>query len=1578
MTPEDQPDLESAGVGQSTLHRFTTTAALASAGAAVIAVAGLLGYAPGLRFLGSIRSDYFPMASSAAIGVLIVSVVLFLGARKPWPDAGRLVMAVPVLLVTVFGLLEAVEPFVGFDIIVEDVLAPQGGTFRGIPAGRMSRVTGASLALAGMGTLLLLLQFKSSRHAKRLGLVASSLGVVAALAAATVLLAFLYGAPLLYGGTTSPMAATSASGVLFLGIALIASAGPGSFPASLVVGTSTAARFSRAFVPLTVAAVFFHAALSRLGHRWFDAGDALLTSMAAAVVGVVTIYAVTLISRSIGLGLDESYRKLSESEARYRAIAQSARDAFVTTDSAGIIVGWNPGATTIFGYAESEAIGQSVALLIPDHLQAAGSAGLSRASAGTATRILGKTVSLTGFRKGGTAFPLELSLARWQSSEGVFFTGIIRDITSHKLANEALQESENSLRAAQEIARVGSYVLDVQGDSWRSSPVLDAIFGVGADFPRTTAGWTRFVHPSDREQMRLYLGEVLTTHGQFERAYRIVRVNDGAERWVLGLGRVEYGAAGEPLRMVGTIQDITERELVAAQLRRNEASLAITLQSIGEAVIATDEAGLITRMNPAAERLTGWSLADATGRSATEVFRVVDTHTRSPATNPVSLVLESGSTVTLTGNNMLLARDGAVYQISDCAAPIRDTSGLMVGVVLVFTDVSEESRVRKALADSAELLERTGAIAKIGGWQLDLRTNDLVWSRETCRIHEIDPSEALTVERAVNFYEPEARPIIQAAVQAAIDDGTPFDLELPLTTARQRSIWVRAQGSAVREDGKTVALHGAFQDITDRWQAAEALRWSEEWHRTILQTAMAGFWLVDAEGRLLEVNDTYCRMSGYSEQELLGMHISDLEVVESSERIVARGQEIRAQGEVSFEGRHRRKDGSVYDLDIRVQYRPVRGGLFVTLLQDITARKQAEAALEKSEELFRTIFAEAPLGVAVIDSLTGRIHEVNARFAAIAGRTEAEMASLDWMSITHPDDVQQDLDFMAQMNAGKIPGFTMIKRYRRPDGSYVWISMTIARMTITSDGHPQHLCLIDDITERKRTTDELRTQSRALEQSPASIVITDRKGNIEYVNPRFEQVTGYTKAEVVGSNPRILKSETTPAETYRDLWRTIAAGGEWRGELCNRRKDGELFWESAAISGLTDESGQVGHFIAVKEDITERKRAAEERTALLAQLAQSQKLESIGLLAGGVAHDFNNMLAAILGYAELAMLKLGDVHAVFPYVEAIRSAAQRSASLTRQLLAFAREQAVAPKMLVLNDTIDTLVTTLRRELGEHVTLVWTPGSAIWNIEADPTQIDQILTNLAFNARDAMAGRDARLEVSTSNVVPDTAGVASNAALQVGSFVELRVRDNGSGMEAHTLSRIFEPFFTTKAPGKGTGLGLSTVYGLMQRHGGFVDVESTPGVGTTFRLYFPRAKQTDQEIANVQQPLRIGTETILLAEDEDGVRKPVSEMLRLMGYRVLAAHDGETAGALAASHSGQIHLLLTDVIMPGMNGSQLRDRLLKQHPDLKVLVMSGFAGDVISGKSVLEAGTAFIQKPFTMPDLSQAVRKLLDG
>ena len=413
------------------------------------------------------------------------------------------------------------------------------------------------------------------------------------------------------------------------------------------------------------------------------------------------------------------------------------------------------------------------------------------------------------------------------------------------------------------------------------------------------------------------------------------------------------------------------------------------------------------------------------------------------------------------------------------------------------------------------------------------------------------------------------------------------------------------------------------------------------------------------------------------------------------------------------------------------------------------------------------------------------------------------------------------------------------------------------------------------------------------------------------------------------------------------------------------------------LTGIRFETQGQLYLMGIGIDITERKRAEAEAEKLQHQLIQSQKMESVGRLAGGVAHDFNNMLGVILGYTEIVLKKVAEDQPMYSALRGIQQAAQRSTDLTRQLLAFARKQTVAPKVLDLNETVASMLIMLRRLIGENIDLVWLPDESLGAIKMDYTQIDQILANLCVNARDAI-GDTGRITIETGNVIFDEACCSSHVGITPGEYVLLTLSDNGCGMDHETISHLFEPFFTTKEMGKGTGLGLATVYGIVKQNDGFVNVYSELGLGTTFKVYLPRHKANDENLPEPEgaEPVPTGHETILLVEDEPMILEMTTAMLELQGYTVLPANSAGQAIGLAREHAGKIHLLMTDVVMPEMNGRDLARNLLPIYPHLKRLFMSGYTANVIAHHGVLDEGVHFLQKPFTMQDLSIKIREAL--
>ena len=642
----------------------------------------------------------------------------------------------------------------------------------------------------------------------------------------------------------------------------------------------------------------------------------------------------------------------------------------------------------------------------------------------------------------------------------------------------------------------------------------------------------------------------------------------------------------------------------------------------------------------------------------------------------------------------------------------------------------------------------------------------------------------------------------------------------------------------------------------------------------------------------------------------------------------------------------------------------------IALLEEqLREKEKTVEALQDSEKRYRRLFESAKDGILILDAETGRVVDVNPFLMQLLGYSyDALMGKYIW-------EIGVFKDVAASMEAFKVLQDNEYIRYEDLpleafDGRPVAVEF-VSNVYLV-DHRKVIQCNIRDITARKRAEGEHKRLMAAVEQVEEAIVMTDAKGIIQFVNPAFERTTGYSQEEAVGKSPRILKSGQQDESFYRNLWDTISGGRTWEGRMVNKRKDGTLYTEESTVSPVRDASGRIVNYVGVKRDITEE-------LQLAAQSQQARKMEAVGLLAGGVAHDYNNMIGVILGYTELAMKKVEPAQPLYTDLRHILNAAKRSADITRQLLAFARKETIIPVPLDLNQSVESILDMLRRLIREEIELDWRPAAGSCPVRMDPIQVEQILINLCLNARDAITGVG-KVTIETGSFVADEEYCADHVGFVPGKYVLLAVSDDGDGMDRNTLDHIFDPFFTTKGVGKGTGLGLSMVYGIVNQNNGLINVYSEPGKGSTFRIYLPwyadKAVETGTEIAAEISPCR--GETVLVVEDELSLLVIARMMLEKLGYRVLSAGSPAEAIGLAEKHANEIRLLITDVVMPDMNGRELAEQLHSLFPGMKILFTSGYTANVIGHKGVLDEGASFIQKPYSMKDLAVKVREALRG
>jgi PAS domain S-box-containing protein len=629
-----------------------------------------------------------------------------------------------------------------------------------------------------------------------------------------------------------------------------------------------------------------------------------------------------------------------------------------------------------------------------------------------------------------------------------------------------------------------------------------------------------------------------------------------------------------------------------------------------------------------------------------------------------------------------------------------------------------------------------------------------------------------------------------------------------------------------------------------------------------------------------------------------------------------------------------------------------------------------EQALRASELSYRRLFEAAQDGILILDADTGRVNDVNPFLTKLLGFSHAEMVGQTVGELSPFKDLVSNQIMLERLQQNGYIRYEDLPLETR-DGRKIAVEFVCNIYQVGDKKVIQ--CNIRDITARKRAEETQTLLATAIEQAAETIVITDTHGTIQYANPAFERISGYTRDEAIGQNPRVLKSGKHDAAFYRQMWDVLDSGQKWSGHFVNRRKDGTIYEEDATISPVRDKGGRMVNFVAVKRDVTREMK-------LEAQFHQAQKMESIGQLAGGVAHDFNNILAVIQMQCDSLKIVGHPSAEQLECAEEISAAAQRGAALTRQLLLFSRKQTMQPRDLDLNQSINDVTKMLHRVLGADVQMRFKFAKQPLFIHADAGMMDQVLMNLAVNSRDAMPG-GGMLVIETSAVDFDESVRAHSIQASPGAYVCLSVSDTGCGIPSENLPRIFEPFFTTKDAGNGTGLGLATVFGIVQQHRGWVNVYSDVGHGTTFRIYLPRLTSVPtQESKQSESPaLCGGGETILVVEDDAFLGAAARKTLSQCGYRVLAATDGAQALAAWQENRDKIDLLLTDLVLPGgMSGMDLSARLLMEDPKLKVIYASGHSAEIADKGSALNEGVNFLSKPFPAGKLAQTIRRTLDA
>jgi PAS domain S-box-containing protein len=750
-----------------------------------------------------------------------------------------------------------------------------------------------------------------------------------------------------------------------------------------------------------------------------------------------------------------------------------------------------------------------------------------------------------------------------------------------------------------------------------------------------------------------------------------------------------------------------------------------------------------------------------------------------------------------------------------------------------------------------QLLEQTSEVSGVGGWSLDLATQQLRWTRQTCAIHEVDPDFRPDLESALNFYAPESRPLIQAALEEAMRSGTAFDLELPFITAKGRSLWVRVQGRAVREKGVPIRLIGVFHDITEKRRSEMQMRLLESVVTHLRDTVLIteGEPVSEPGPRIVFVNPAFEKMTGYTREEVIGRSPRFLQ----SER---------------------------------------------------TSRKELD-----------------------------RIRQ-----ALLANES------------VH-----------AELNN------------RCKDGTEYWVEVSIVPLFSAAGACTHFVSLQRDVTNRKLTEIKISEQAALLDRANDAIIVLRLDQGITYWNRAAERIYGWSSSEA--SSLQFRENIHQDPMVFDRAMEHVLREGAWTGEMWQRTREGKMLNVDASWTLLRNESGKPEAVLVINTDATERKKLEQ-------QFLRSQRMESLGTLASGIAHDLNNVLAPIL--LSIQSLREGEKN---PWrlriLETIEASTLRGAEIIKQVLLFGRGVEGQHVSVSIPRLIQDMQRMIHQTFPKNITLKVHLDSGLRSVSGDPTQLHQVLLNLCVNARDAMPD-GGQLTLSARNVDSDPEGTLAPTVSRAGPFVLLQVEDNGVGMSADILDKIFDPFFTTKELGKGTGLGLSTSLAIIKSHGGFIRVNSEPGKGTTFRVYMPAEGNNavaEAEARLVKLPRGNG-EIILVVDDEVSVREICRQTLETFGYKVLLANDGAEALSLFASQREAIDLVLTDMMMPVMDGPALIQVLKKLKPDLRIVAASGLNSNHDALKSASYGVTRFLAKPFSaetlLTTLSEALRGTVEG
>lgn len=1169
------------------------------------------------------------------------------------------------------------------------------------------------------------------------------------------------------------------------------------------------------------------------------------------------------------------------------------------------------------------------------------------------------------------------------SSQPVEFAGraarlvMATDVTERCAAETALRESEREQRrlawqldlerqrlvAAQAVAKVGSWETDITTLDVNWSEQTHRIFETDPlVFAASHAKFLGFVHPADRARVDAAFHESWNTQEVQSIEHRIVladgRVKHVEERW-----RTVTDPGGRPLRAIGTIQDLTERRRAELALEESRERFRRVFLSAATGIAITDVDGRFLETNEAFRRMLGYDEDELRERTFSSLTHPDD------LSHNLELVrdLLAGRRESFVLEKRYLAKGGETVWSRLSVSAQSDATGRVESLVAVAEDITQQRAAEEALRGSQALLRMASQVARFGAWAVDLRSGEITWSEAVRAIHEVPGDFVPDLEKGLDFYVPEHRERIRRAFESCAADGSPFDLELEISSATGRRVAVRSVGEAVRDEGgRIVRVQGAFQDVSERKAAEARERALSERLGATLESISDAFFTLDHAWRFSYLNRTAEELLERSRDELLGREI---------------WQELATTDETLFETNCRRAMETRETVEFEVHYSPLDTWLGVrayptpdglaVYLRDVTDKRRAREALRVSEERFR-LMARATNDAIYDWNLVTDAVWWNEGFESLFGysRDEVESTSASWKSRVHPDDYDRTVPVVESAIASGTELWSGEYRFRHKSGDWLYV---LDRGYVIRDGSGKPMRMIGgmtDLTARRHAEERLVEQAALLDAAHEAIVVKDLEDRILFWSRGAERTYGWSAFEVAGRTSVEVLYGGDPAQIEREVPKLLA-DGQWQGEMRHLTRDGRKRVVDVSWTLVRGEDGKPKSVLSINNDVTERRN-------LEALLFRAQRLESIGTLAGGIAHDLNNVLAPILMSIEL-LREEETSEARLELMSTLAASAERGADMVRRVLSFARGMDSEKATMNLGSLGREVVKILRETFPKNVVLDLRVGDELWPISADATQMHQVLMNLCVNARDAMPA-GGRVTVTIENVQIDETYANLNPDAQPGAYVLVKVADTGVGIAPEHHARLFEPFFTTKEPGRGTGLGLPTVHTIVRGHGGFVHVYSEVGKGSKFKVYLPAtaAAADIERVALDRGDLPRGRgECVLVVDDEEGVRDVVRRTLERFGYRVLLATHGAEAVAIYAQHPNEVAVVLTDMSMPVMDGPTTILALQAIDPAVRIIGSSGLAANGYVAKAASSGVRQFVPKPYTAGTLLRALRQAID-